>query len=107
MLKLIWDSDNSDGHKNPYDYFCLMFPMYDVPDWIEKTNSRISELKRRPLSTAQYFRFWRVILAISIGSEKNRRAYWMEESEGESAHLFQPPAFGSHFGMGRITLKIF
>ena len=42
VLKLIWDSDNSDGHKNPYDYFCLMFPMYDVPDWIEKTNSRIS-----------------------------------------------------------------
>eukprot|EP00731_Ephydatia_muelleri_P015330 Em0008g1050a len=100
MFKFIWDSENPDGHKNPYDYFCLMFPMSDVPDWIEKTNSRLSELKRRPLSTAEYFRFWGVILAISIGSEKNRRAYWMEESEGESARLFQPPAFGSRFGMG-------
>ena len=57
-------------------------------------------MKRRPLSTAEYFRFWGVILTISIGSEKNRRVYWMEESEGESAHLFQLPAFGSRFGMG-------
>ena len=76
ILKLIWDSDNLDVHKNPYYYFCLMFPMNDVPDWIEKTNSHLSELKCRPLSTAEYFRFWGVILAISIGSEKKkRRAY--------------------------------
>ena len=100
MFKLIGDSENPDGHKNPYDYSCLMFPMSDVPDWIEMTNSRLSELKRRPLSIAEYLCFWGVILAIRIGSEKNRRVYWMEESEGESARLFQPPAFGSRFGMG-------
>jgi hypothetical protein len=23
VFKLIWDSVNPDGHKNPYDYFCF------------------------------------------------------------------------------------
>ena len=57
-------------------------------------------MKRKPLSKCEYFRFWGLILAISIGSEKNRRNYWMEELDGESGRIFQPPAFGTRFGMG-------
>eukprot|EP00731_Ephydatia_muelleri_P000041 Em0001g41a len=71
-----------------------------VAFWIEKTNARLAEMKRKPLSKCEYFRFWGLILAISIGSEKNRRNYWMEELDGESGRIFQPPAFGTRFGMG-------
>ena len=107
MFKLIWDSENPDGHKNPYDYFCLMFPMSDVPDWIEKTNSRLSELKRRSLSTAEYFRFWGVILAISIGSEKNRRAYWWRSLK-VSLPVFSNPLHLVHvLEWACVALKIF
>ena len=77
--------------------------MNDVPDWIGKTNSHLSELKRRPLSTAEYFRFWGVTLAISVRSETNRRAYWMEESEGQSTS-FPTPCFWIMFWNGPASL---
>ena len=39
-------------------------------------------------------------MAISIGSEKNRRRYWMEELDSDNGKIFQAPAFGSRFDMG-------
>ena len=39
-------------------------------------------------------------MAISIGSKKNCRRYWMEELNSDSGRTFQAPAFGLCFGMG-------
>ena len=65
-----------------------------------KTNSLLSKLNHRSLTKSEYFHFWGLILAISIGSEPNRRNYWVEESETDSKQLFPPHSFGSRFGMG-------
>ena len=43
--------------------------MDDANDWIMKTNSSLSKLNLRSLTKSEYFRFWGLILAISIGSE--------------------------------------
>ena len=67
--------------RTPFHYFNIMFPMDDANDWIMKTNSSLSKLNRRSLMKSEYFRFWGLILAISIRSEPNRRNYWVEESE--------------------------
>ena len=81
--------------RTPFHYFKIMFPMDDANDWIVKTNSSLSKLNRRSLTKCEYFRFWGLILAISIGSEPNRRNYWVEESETDSKQLFPPHSFGS------------
>eukprot|EP00731_Ephydatia_muelleri_P006247 Em0003g495a len=99
-LDFIWTFDNPVEQRSPLEYFCAMFPMVVAAFWIEKTNAGLAEMKRKPLSKFEYFRIWGLILAISIGSEKNRRNYWMEELDGESGRIFQPPAFGTLFGMG-------
>ena len=99
-LDFIWTFDNPVEQRSPLEYFCAMFPMVEAAFWIEKTNAGLAEMKRKPLSKFEYFRFWELILAISIGSEKNRRNYWMEELDGEGGRIFQPPAFGTLFGMG-------
>ena len=41
-----------------------------------------------------------LIVAISIGSEKNCQRYWIEELDSDSGRIFQAPAFGSRYGMG-------
>eukprot|EP00731_Ephydatia_muelleri_P003545 Em0001g3545a len=99
-LDFIWTFDNPVEQRSPLEYFCAMFPMVEAAFWIEKTNARLAEMKRKPLSKCEYFRFWGLILAFSISSEKNRRNYWMEELDGESGRIFLPPAFGTRFGMG-------
>ena len=86
-LDFIWTFDNPVEQRSPLEYFCAMFSMVEVTFWIEKTNTRLAEMKRKPLSKCEYFRFWGLILAISIGSEKNRRNYWMEELDGESRRI--------------------
>ena len=99
-LDFIWTFDNPVKQRSPLEYFCAMFPMVEAAFWIEKTNARLAEMKQKPLSKCEYFRFWELILAISIGSEKNRRNYWMEELDDESGRICQPPAFDTRFGMG-------
>ena len=74
--------------------------MDDANDWIMKTNSSLSKLNRRSLTKSEYFHYWGLILAISIGSEPNRQNYWVEESETDSKKLFPLHSFGSRFGMG-------
>ena len=105
-LDFIWTFDNPVKQRSPLEYFCAMFPMVEAAFWIEKTNACLAEMKQKPLSKCEYFRFWELILAISIGSEKNRRNYWMEELDGESGRIFQPPAFDTRFEMGIVTQKL-
>eukprot|EP00731_Ephydatia_muelleri_P012032 Em0006g926a len=84
-LDFIWTFDNPVEQRSPLEYFCAMFPMVEAAFWIEKTNARLAEMKQKPLT---------------LVLRKNRRNYWMEELDGESGRIFQPPAFGTRFGMG-------
>lgn len=75
--------------------------MDDADEWIMKTNSNLIKFNRRPLNKSEYYHFWGLILAISVGSESNRQSYWIEEYDSEfTCWWFQPHAFGSWFGMG-------
>ena len=100
ILSFTWDFGRPVAQRTSLDYFCAMFPMLQATEWREKTNQKLNEMKRKSLSESEYFRFWRLIVAISIGSEQNRRKYWMEELDTDSGRIFQAPAFGSHFDMG-------
>ena len=98
ILGLTWDFGRPVVQRTSLDYFCVMFPMQQATEWIEKT--KLNEMKRKSLSESEFFRFWGVIVAISIGSEKNRQRCWMEELDSDNDKIFPAPAFGSRFGMG-------
>ena len=99
-FSLVWNFTSPVAQRTVLDYFSAMFPMSDTREWIRKTNVLLNDLKQRSLSEFEYFRFWGLILAISIGRENNRRSYWMEEIDCDTRRVFQPFAFGSRFGMG-------
>ena len=65
-LDFIWTFDNPVEQRSPLEYFCAMFPMVEAAFWIEKTNARLAEMKRKPLSKCEYFRFWGLILASAL-----------------------------------------
>ena len=100
ILSFTWDFGHPVAQRTSLDYFCAMFPMLQATEWREKTNENLNEMKRKSLSESEFFRLWGLIVAISIGSEQNRRRYWMEELDSDSGWIFQAPAFGSRFGMG-------
>ena len=99
ILSFTWDFGHPVAQRTSLDYFCAMFPMLQATEWKEKTNKKFNEMKRKSLSESEFFRFWGLIVAISNGSEQNRRRYWMEELDSDS-RIFQTPAFGSRFGIG-------
>ena len=72
ILGLTWDFGRPVVQRTSLDYFCIMFYMQQATEWIEKTNKKLNEIKRKSLSESEFFRFWGLIVAISIGSEKNR-----------------------------------
>lgn len=57
-LDFIWTFDNPVEQRSPLEYFCAMFPMVEATFWIEKTNTRLAEMKRKPLSKCEYFQTW-------------------------------------------------
>ena len=83
--------------RTPFHYSSLTFPMDDANKWITKTSSALANLHRRALTKSEYCRFWGLILAICLGSEPNRRNYWIEESDTDSKQVYPPYSFGSLF----------
>ena len=99
--ELIWTAGTPQlEQRTPFHYFCLMFPMDDANEWITKTSSALTNLHRRALTISEYFCFWGLIQAISLGTKPNRRNYWIVESDTISKQVYPPHSFGSHFCMG-------
>ena len=86
-FSMVWNFTSPVAQRTVLDYFCAMFPMSDATEWIRKTNVLLNNLKQRSLSEFENFRFWGLILAISIGRENNRRSYWMEEIDCDTRRV--------------------
>ena len=100
-LELMWAAGTPPlEQRTPFHYFSRMFPMDDTNEWITKTSSALANLHRRALTKSEYFRFWGLTLAISLGSEPNRRNYWIEESDTDSKQVYPPHSYRSRFCMG-------
>ncbi|KAL5500807.1 hypothetical protein EMCRGX_G012412 [Ephydatia muelleri] len=75
-LDFIWTFDNPVEQRSPLEYFCAMFPMVEAAFWIEKTNARLAEMKRKPLPPAfgtrfgmGIRRFENILRCLSFGDE--------------------------------------